>query len=266
MSNRRLPRMSTPRPSRRSGADGDGSGPALVRLLAAAADLNCGVAAVDEADLGFKLLPDLGRELALAVAGHLGANTLTVRLDTESESVDPAALGADALRRIVRIDKLPEFGPRPAGYSCAPISALAPARFLAFFGQLFGPDDLGLPDRTALLRTASDLHRGRPVQGRGDYLGLVVLNGSEPVGLFFLAGDGPERELGFLGAAPRLRRRFGLRGALASGVSWMRGNGISSLTAEIAVQNSASLAMAKRLGSRTMGFRAVYLIDAARRR
>ena len=106
MSNRRLPRMSTPRPSRRSCADGDGSGPALVRLLAAAADLNCGVAAVDEADLGFKLLPDLGRELALAVAGRLGANTLTVRLDTGSESVDPAALGADALRRIVTTDKL----------------------------------------------------------------------------------------------------------------------------------------------------------------
>lgn len=257
--------MSTPRPSRQPGADGDASSPALVRILAAAADLNCGVAAVDEADLGFELLPELGRELALAVAGHLDANTLTVRLEAGSESVDPAALGADELRRIVRIDNLPDFGPKPDGYSCPPISALARAQFLALFGQFFGPDDLGLAGRTALLRTARDLHRGSPVQGRGDYLGRLVMAGSEPVGLFFLAGDGAERELGFLGAAPRLRRRFGLRGALATGVSWMRGNGISSLTAEIAVQNSASLAMARRLGARTTGFRAVYLSEAARR-
>ena len=256
--------MSTPRPSRQPGADGDVSSPALVRILAAAAELNCGVAAVDGADLGFELLPELGRELALAVAGHLDANMLTVRLEAGTESVDPAALGADELRRIVRIE-LPDFGPKPDGYSCPPISALARAQFLALFDRFFGPDDLGLAGRTALLRTARDLHRGDPVQGRGDYLGRLVMAGSEPVGLFFLAGDGPERELGFLGAAPRLRRRFGLRGALATGASWMRGNGISSLTADIAVQNSASLAMARRLGARTTGFRAVYSIDAPRK-
>ena len=233
-------------------------------MLAEAADLNCGVAAVDEADLGIELLPELGRELALAVAGRLGANSLTVRLESGMEALDPAALGADGLRRIVRIDGLPDFGPRPTGYSCPPINTLSRAQFLAFFGQLFDPGDLGLANRTALLRTAGDLHQGRPVQGRGDYRGRVIIAGSEPVGLFFLAGDGPVRELGFLGAAPRLRRRFGLRGPLATGIAWMRGNGISALTAEIAVQNSASLAMARRLRARTTGLRAFYSIDAVR--
>lgn len=264
MINRRVPRMSAPRPSRRSGADGEGSGPALVRLLAAAADLNCGVAAADEAGLGFELLPELDRELALAVGRHLGAKALTVRLDSGTEPIDPAALGADELRRIVRIDKLPDFGPRPAGFSCRPIDTLASARFIALFGQLFDPNDLGLSNRSELLRTAAELQQGGPVQGRSDYLGRVVVAGSEPVGLFFLAGEGPVRELGFLGAAPRLRRRFGLRGALATGADWMRGEGISALTAEIAVQNFTSLAMARRLGARTTGFRAVYLIDVAR--
>lgn len=254
--------MRTPRFSRLSGLAEEGPGPALVRLLAEAADLNHGVAVVDEADLEFQLLPELDRDLAYAVAAQLGADMLTFRIETGLESVDPATLGADALRRIVRIDRLPDFGPSPPGYSCRPADALARAQFLAFFGQVFAPGDLGLADRAALLRTAGDLHRGRAVQGRGDYLGRVVIAGSEPVGLFFLAGRGPVRELGFLGAMPKLRRRFGLRGALATGIAWMRGNGVSALTAEIAVQNSASLVMARRLRARTTGIRAVYSIDA----
>ena len=231
-------------------------------MLAAATVLGCGIAAVDETELGFDLRPGLGRDLALAVAGRLGANTLTVRLEPGPGPIDPAALGADELRRIVRIDELPDFGPKPAGNSCQPVGALERCQFLAFFSQLFEPGDLGIANRAALMRTADDLHRGRPVQGRGDYLGRVVIAGSEPVGLFFLAGQGPVRELGFLGAAPKLRRRFGLRGALATGVDWMRGNGISALTAEIAVQNSASLTMARRLRARTTGFRAIYSICA----
>lgn len=232
-------------------------------MLAEAADLASGIAAVDAAELGFNLLPELSRALAESVAGYLGAHTLTVRLAAGAEPVDPAALGADELRRIIRIDGLPDFGPRPAGYSCRPLNALARTRFLELFDQVFAPGDLGLSNRAALLRTAADLHQGRPVQGRGDYLGRVVIAGTEPVGLFFLAGDGPVRELGFLGAVPNRRRRFGLRGALATGAEWMRGNGIAALTAEIAVQNSTSLAMARRLGARTIGFRAVFSIDTA---
>ncbi|MDE2935945.1 MAG: hypothetical protein OXP37_03790 [Chloroflexota bacterium] len=256
--------MRKPGPRRQSGSDHGGPGPALVRILSEAADLNCGVASVDEADLGVDLLPVLGRELALAVAGNLGANTLTVRIDSATESIDPAALGADELRRIVRVDELPDFGPPPAGYSCLPVNAQALGEFLEFFAQVFAPGDLGLADGTALSRTAGQLHRGRPIQGRGDYQGRIVVAGSEPVGLFFLAGRGAVRELGFMGAAPRLRRRFGLRGALATGVAWIRGNGISALTAEIAVQNSTSLAMAGRLRARATGLRAVYLTDPAR--
>lgn len=232
--------------------------PALVGALTGAADLSCGVAAVDEADLGFKLLPALGRELAHTVARRCGASTLTVRLKDATESVDPASLECDELRRIIRIDELPDFGPGTAGYSCGPVDALERDRFLEFFAEVFSPEDLGLADPSTLLRTAGQLHRGSPVQGRGDYLGRVVMAGPEPVGLFFLAGDGPVREIGFLGAAPSLRRRFELRRALAAGVDWMLSNGVSALTAEIAVQNSVSLALARRLGARSAGLRAVY--------
>lgn len=256
--------MRTRRASRRSGSVRDSPAPSLVELLAGAANLGCGIAALDEADLGIELLPALDRDLAHAVAVHCGVDTLTVRLDRATEPVDPAALGADQVRRIVRIDELPDFGPRPDGYFCRPVSALGRDRFLAFFAEVFAPEDLGLADRAALRRTAGELHLGRPVQGRADYLGRVVIAGREPVGLFFLAGDGPVREMGFLGAAPGLRRRFGLRGALAAGVDWMRGNGISALTAEIALQNAISLALASRLGARTTGIRAVYSIDAAK--
>lgn len=233
-------------------------------MLAEAADLSCGVAVLDEAELGLDLLPVLNRDLANAVAGRCSANALSVRLSARNDSVDPAALGADAARRIVRIDGLPDFGPRPAGHSCRPINSMTREKFLAFFEELFSPRDLGLSSRVALRATARDLHQGRPVQGRGDYLGRAVFAGPGPAGLFFLAGAGPVREMGFLGAAPGLRRRFGLRGALATGVDWMRGNGITALTAEIAVQNSTSLAMAGRLGARTTGVRVVYMIDAAR--
>jgi hypothetical protein len=234
--------------------------------LAEAAEVCCGVAVLDEAEIGFDLLPLLSRELAKTVARLCGASALSVRIDAGIESVDQNRLGADGIRRIVRIDGLPDFGPRPPRYSCRPIESLARTSFIEFFEELFAPRDLGLASRTALIQTAGELQLGRPVQGRGDYLGRVVAAGSEPVGLFFLAGGGPVRELGFLGAAPGLRRRFGLRGALATGVDWMRGVGISGLTAEIAVQNPTSLAMARRLGARSMGFRVVYLAEAVRSR
>ena len=259
--------MRARRPEPQSGPGRDGPGPALVGLLAGAADISCGVAALDGADLGIDLPSALDRQLARAVAARCGAGTLTVRLDGAAGSVDSTALGADQLRRIVRIDKLPDFfGPRPAGHSCRPVNSLDPDRFLAFFEEVFAPEDLGLLDRSALRSTARELHRGRPVQGRGDYLGRAVLAGSEPVGLFFLAGEGPVRELGFLGAAPGLRRRPGLRGALATGVDWMRADGILALTAEIAVQNSISLALARRLGARSAGLRAVYSFTPERNR
>lgn len=258
--------MRAPGPDRQSGSDGGSLEPTLVSALAEAVEFSCGVAAVDEADLGFRLLPALDRELARAAAVRCGASTLTVRLDAATESVDPAALGADGLRRIVRIDQLPDYGPRPAGYSCRSVGTLGRDRFLEFFAEVFSPEDLGLESRSALRRTAGQLHRGWSVQGRGDYLGRVVMAGPEPVGLFFLAGDGPAREIGFLGAAPNLRRRFELRGALAAGVDWMKGNGIQALTAEIAVQNSISLALARRLGARSAGLRAVYLFAPDRNR
>ncbi len=251
-------------PGEHSVSGAEETGPDLVRALAAAADLSSGVAALDEADLDFDLLPELSRKLARSVAGRCGAGALSVRLNAGMDAIDPAALGADELRRIVRIDRLPEFGPVPSGITCQPVDAMRPAPFLAFFESVFAPRDLGLSSRTALVRTAGQLQQGAAVQGREDYLGRVVMAGREPVGLFFLAGDGPMREVGFLGAAPRLRRRFGLRGALAAGVGWMRDNGIAALTAEIAVQNSVSLALARRLGARSTGLRAVYSFDAVR--
>ena len=258
----RLPRMRKAGPGRQSVPGAGAAGSDLIRALTAAAEIKSGVASLDSADLDFDLRPELDRELARSVAGRCGADALSVRLDAGMDVVDPTALGADELRRIMRIDQLPDFGPAPAGYVCPAIGSLERAQFLAFFERVFAPRDLGLPSRDALARTAGQLHQGLPVQGRDDYLGRVVKADREPVGLFFLAGDGPLREVGFLGAAPRLRRRFELRGALAAGINWMRGNGISALTAEIAVQNSASLALARRLGARATGIRAVYSFGA----
>ena len=241
-----------PPPAEAAGAEGE-----LVRQLAAAAQLSGATAAIDATDLRHRLLPLLDRDLAARVADFCRAKTLTVRFgDTESGVRE--SLGADSVRRILLIDPLPDFGPTPPRYSCRPIGALARERFVAFFERMFSPSDLGLAGADALRSTARDLHAGRAIQGRRDYCGRIVFAGDRPIGQFFVTGGGAVRDVGFLGAAPELRRGFALRGALATGVNWMRGRRIEALHAEIAVQNSASLAMARRLGGETQGYRAIF--------
>ena len=229
----------------------------LVRALVDAAEVNEGHAAVDDADLGISLAPLMRRELAIAVAGACRAATLTVRIGGP-EPADPEVLGADSVRGILRIDPLPSFGAPPAGYSCRAAGSLDPERFTDLFVRVFAPQDLGLTESGALRATARRLYRGASVQGRSDYCGRVVLSGERPIGIFFLAGEGPVREIGFLGAVPGLRRRFALRGALAAGATWLRERNIETLYAEIELQNSASLAMAARLGARRVGLSAIY--------
>lgn len=253
-------------PSRRAIPAPPGPGPDLARSLADAARVDGGVAALDEADAGAGLPCVLDRGLAIAIARLCRVDTVTVRLAAAPDPPVAAGLGADSLRHIVRVEPLPDFGPAGPAYSCRPVTAIGPARFLALFERVFAPADLGLGGRADLARVAHDLQRGRPVQGRSDYAGMIVSGAAGPLGLFFLAGAGPVRELGFMGAVPGLRRRFGLRGALAAGVGWMRAQGIAGLTAEIAAQNSASLALARRLGARSVGARAVFTLapDTAR--
>ena len=229
----------------------------LVRALIDAAAVSDGHAAVDDADLGFSLAPLMRRELANAVAAACRAETLTVRIGGPVPA-DPEVLGADSIRSILRIDPLPSFGAPPTGYSCRAAGSLDPERFTDLFVRVFAPQDLGLTGSGALRATAQKLYRGVNVRGRSDYCGRVVLSGERPIGIFFLAGDGPAREIGFLGAVPALRRRFALRGALAAGANWLRERNIAALYAEVELQNSASLAMAARLGAKQVGLSAIY--------
>ena len=182
------------------------------------------------------------------VADRCRARTLSVRLRGKVDADGPGALGADAVREVLRIEPIPDFGAARPGIRCLPVESMPQEDFVSLFARTFAPADLGLSGAHDLRAVAGDLHAGRAVQGRGDYQGLVVMAKSRPLGLFFLAGSGAVRELGFLGAVPAVRRRFALRAALAGGAAWMRADGISALTAEISTGNRRSLTLARRLG------------------
>ena len=232
--------------------------------LAGRAEIGWQIAHIKGEDLPNAIVsPDCARAALAALAEALGVDSVAVAISGTDDADRRRWSRATDWRRRVFCPQLPVL-PAPArAVIWDQISTLDEADFESLFAQIFAADDLGLSGTAAIVSLARQLRSGDPVEGRTDYLGLVGRIDARPLGLMFVAGKGPIREIGFVGAAPSIRRTKAVAALLASGIAELRAMGIESISAEIDFENRASASFARKLGARTGGWRAMYRFGQA---
>ena len=162
------------------------------------------------------------------------------------------------LRLAFVCDSPPRIDPPRHDLESIPVADVGRRDFMALFGAIMAPQDLGFGSQVDINRLAASLWNREAVDGIEGYEGFAVVNEGRPIAVLFTLADESGGRLGFAGLVPEIRRTTLVAAVVQCAVDVLNQLGAFPLSMEIDIANQRSLRIAERRCGPATSLVAVY--------